>query len=464
MGQEEYYAGGQEHYFGGGGDTLIHPAVAVLLGLVVLLVLFVRRKYIIYPFMLFAILIPFTQVVVVGGLHFQVIRILILVAWLRLVIIRFLTRSDPAIIPLNRTDKVFSLWVLSNAVMFTILWGQWGALVNRLGFLYTYLGIYFLMRFLIRDNDDVERTIKVLAFVSILCGVLMVNEQWTGRNVFAILGGMSENVMVRAGRLRSQACFLHPLLAGALGATFVSLFIGLGWKNRKARKTAMMGALGSVLMAITSGSSTSIIGIAAVIFALGLWPLRGKMRLIRWGILISLVGLHMIMKAPVWALIARIDLTGGSSGYHRFELIDQAIRHFGEWWLIGTRAQSQWGWGMWDSINWYVAEGASGGLITMILFIAVIVYCFKRIGAARKAAETAGDRGRELFLWALGATLFANAVSFIGIVYYGQAIVLWLTLLAIISTATTIPTVSTEVETQNAFVPLGPEFAMEYRE
>jgi len=31
----------------------------------------------------------------------------------------------------------------------------------------------------------------------------------------------------------------------------------------------------------------------------------------------------------------KIDLTGSSTGWHRAELIDSALRHFNEWWLVG---------------------------------------------------------------------------------------------------------------------------------
>jgi len=123
----------------------------------------------------------------------------------------------------------------------------------------------------------------------------------------------------------------------------------------------------------------------------------GRMRLIRWSVAGVLITLHLVMQAPVWALIARIDLMGGSSGYHRFELVNQTILRFREWWLVGTTNQAAWGWDMWDNIDWYVAQCTSGGLLTLILFVAVIVYGFKRIGKARKEAETAGDGSREFF-------------------------------------------------------------------
>ena len=165
--------------------------------------------------------------------------------------------------------------------------------------------------------------------------------------------------------------------------------------------------------------------------------MRRSTRLIRWVEVTILVTLHLCMKAPVWA-ISRIDLTvDGSSGYHRYMLIDQAIRRFGDWWLDGTTTQALWGWDMWDSIDWYVNEATTGGLLTLLLFAAVLVYGFKRIGIARAAAGETGNRTEELFIWALGAALFANALSFIGISYFDQSFMMWCTLLVVISTATT---------------------------
>jgi hypothetical protein len=82
-----------------------------------------------------------------------------------------------------------------------------------------------------------------------------------------------------------------------------------------------------------------------------------------------------------------------------------------------------------------VGAGLSGGLLSFILFIAVLVYAFKGIGRARKRAEKYPDELR--LVWVLGAALFANTVAFFGIVYFDQAIVAWYALLAMIAVAPT---------------------------
>ena len=139
------------------------------------------------------------------------------------------------------------------------------------------------------------------------------------------------------------------------------------------------------------------------------------------------------MKAPVWALIGRIDLTGSSSGFHRYMLIDNCIRHFSDWWLIGTKDYNEWGWDMWDLSDQYVAYAVTGGLATLVFFIATISYSFRNLGIARKYA---GDKKSEWLLWCLGAALFAHVMGYFGIGYFDQMQVAWFALLAMISAAT----------------------------
>jgi O-antigen ligase len=139
------------------------------------------------------------------------------------------------------------------------------------------------------------------------------------------------------------------------------------------------------------------------------------------------------MNGPVWALIQRIDVTGSSSSYHRYELVNQCIRHFGDWFMVGTKSYGDWGFDMWDLSNQYVAVAETAGLIPLIAFLTIIVLGFKYLGKARKAAE--GDKSQELFLWAMAAAVFANVVAYFGTSYWDQTMVAWYSLLATIPVA-----------------------------
>jgi hypothetical protein len=137
------------------------------------------------------------------------------------------------------------------------------------------------------------------------------------------------------------------------------------------------------------------------------------------------------MQAPVWFLIARVDVTGSSSGYHRAELVDQFIHHFFDWWLLGVKDTSDWGLDMWDVQNQYVNVGETGGLLAFVFFILVISRSFGMLGDARKSVD--GDKGKEWMLWCLGSAMFANVVAFFGVNYFDQSRIWWFILLAMIS-------------------------------
>jgi hypothetical protein len=410
--------------YGGGGVTVLHPFVLWVILIAGALLLLLPRRYAIVPLLFAVIFIPMSQRVVISGLDFMVLRILILFGWIRIIM-----RSEFNPIKLNTIDKVLILWVLSSVASYTLLWQTWGAFINRLGFAYNAIGIYFLFRFLVRDFGDVERLIKALAIISVIVAICVLVEQVNGRNLFSIFGGVPEFTPERAGRLRSQGAFGHSILAGMFGAMLMPLFVSL-WMRGRDRLFAIAGAVSATIITVASASSGPWIAYLAGMAALCMWPFRDHMRLFRWGVVFGVVALHIAMKAPVWALIGRVGVVAGSSAYHRYYLVDQFIRRIDEWWLIGTKSTDRWGWMMWDHANQYVSEGITAGLLTLVLFIAVIACCFRGIGLAIRAA---GKRALRLSLWALGAALFANVVGLMGISYWDQMILVWYLLLAMIS-------------------------------
>lgn len=421
---------GQHILFGAGGQTTIHPAILAALAAAAILMLVLPRKYVVVPMLLLSIPLPMGQVVMVGPLHFQVFRILVLFAWMRLLLQRY-GREDKSAVHVNSVDKAIIFYAISSVVCYTLLWKESSAFVDMLGKAYNTLGFYFVFRFFIRDQEDVERVLKVLAVTALIIGVCMFNEQMTGHNVLAMFGGVPELTARREGYLRSQGPFSVYLTAGAFGATILPLFLCL-WRKRGPRALAAAGIIAAVTITITSKTSTAISACLATTIGLGMWAFRDKLRLVRRGLVFTLVGLHLVMKAPVWALIARIDLVGGSTGWHRFKIIDNFIRHFWDWWLLGSNNYWTWEGGddMWDLANQYVGTGESTGLLSLIFFLATIVYCFKYLGNARKAV--AGDPRRAWFLWLLGVALFSNLVAFVGISYFDQTFIYWYALLAMI--------------------------------
>lgn len=422
-----------QKFGGGSSDTLLHPVVLAAMLVAVLLVLILPRKYVAIPFIVSTLFIPLGQQVVLGGVHFFVLRIITIAACCRVLISRLGASGDRAAGGLTTVDKIFIAWAVSRALCFSLLYSESSAVINQIGFLIDALGGYAVLRYLIRDMEDISRTVRVLAVVAFTVGLCMVYERLAMHNIFGILGGVGEIPAVREGKIRCQGVFQHAILAGIFGGTLVPMFVWL-WKERKYRLLASVGVVGALCMVVMSASSTPLLALLAGIIGVLFWPLRAKMRTIRWSIVAILVILAVVMNAPVWFVIAHVDLVGGSSGYQRALLVDQFIRHFSDWWLLGAPNNGDWGWDMWDVQNQFVAEGELGGLLTFVLFIALVSTVFRTVGSARKFLAGTAD---EWFVWTLGAVMLAHVAAFFGANYFDQIRIWWYAFLAIMTAATT---------------------------
>lgn len=409
--------------------TFITPAGIGFTLLMGVLLVFLPRRHALFPIIVLTCFMTMGQRILVFDLDFTMIRILALFGWARL-ILRGEIRSFNK---WNSIDSALVWWTVSSVVTYTLLWGTTGAFINRCGQAFNTLGMYFLFRFLVRDWDDILRVIEITAFLVIPLAVSMVLEKTTGRNSFAIFGGVPSITFVRDGVLRCQGPFSHPILAGTFGATLMPVFVGLWWQ-RKNRFIVALAIVSTAIITLTAGSSGPVGAYLAGIAGLVMWRFRKHMRKIRWGIVLALLGLEMVMKAHVWYLIARVGVFSGSTGWHRGYLINAAIYNFWDWWLVGTKSTEKWGRGLWDVTNQFIAEGARGGLITLLLFILIITRCFRGIGLAVRA-EVDSPQVR-LGVWALGVALLAHVTSYISVSYWDQNYVNWYLLLAFISTVT----------------------------
>jgi hypothetical protein len=413
--------------FGGGAtDSIISPFMAIYLLIAIVLILVLPRRMVIVPFLVAFFTIPIEEVIVAGGLHFTALRILILAVLARRII---LPRRDKYPGGVNSIDWFVILWSTCAVIAFFVEFPGMPAVVQGLGTLLDTLGGYLAVRSLIPDGDGVRRTVKTLAVVCAILGLCMLNEQINHVNIFELLGKLPPAIQFKNGHIRSQGT-LGSLYAGAFSGVIIPLFIWL-WRDRKSRMVVIAGVAGTALMVYTSYASTSWMAVMGGFLGLAFWRFRKKMQLVRWGFVASLIMLQMVMKAPVWALIARIDLTGSSSSYQRYQLVDMTLRHFGEWWLIGTPNYVSWGWDSWDLCNQFAAVALTGGLLTLIFYIAIFKQGFSAVGKAIKRVD--GDHDQEWMFWCFGSSLFAVVVAHFGINYMAQLIMGFFPLIACIS-------------------------------
>jgi len=401
------------------------------------------RRWALLPLLMGACYMTSAQSLDVGPFHFTVLRLLLLLG-----VIRVVVRHERAAGGLNGLDRLLLVWgawqVCSSA--FHQPFGE--ALVFRLGVAYNVLGIYFLVRVFCHSAEDMIQVIKLTAILLVPVALEMVAEKFSGRNLFAIFGGVPEEVEMRDGKLRAQGPFGHAILAGTVGATCVPLMIGI-WRQHKG--PALVGVMACLAMVVASKSSGPLMSLAFGVFALTLWQWRHLTREMRVGAVIGYVLLDIIMKDPAYFVLARIDLTGSSTGWHRAQLMRSAFEHLSEWWFAGTDYTVHW---MdqalpgtpnhCDITNHYLAYGVQGGLPLMILFIGALWVGFHYVGEVLRLRARA-PWAERFFVWSLGAALLSHAATCISVSYFEQSVMfLYLNLALIGSLHATAPVLARE--------------------
>jgi len=368
------------------------------------------------------------QVLELGPLNFPVVRLLATFGFLRV-----LARGERIAGGLNILDKMliaWAVWLVVSSMFHTDVF------VFRVGMAWTDLGTYFLFRVFIREPEDVIRVFKTVGILLLPVGFLMLIEKLSGANYFASLGGVFAQASFRHGKFRAQGPFAHAILAGTVGATCFPMAIYL-WKSY--RKLALLGLGASGAVVFASGSSGPVMMVFATLFAMTLWKVRKWMRGILWLSLIAVLVLDVVMKDPVYFLMARIDITGGSTGWHRAALIQSALNHLSEWWSAGTDYTRHWmptgihaNTVHTDITNHILQMGVWAGLPLVFLFVGTLVAAFSIVSKALNANRNAPD-GQQFLIWTLGAILFGHVTNFFSISYFDQSIVYYYVLLAAIA-------------------------------
>jgi len=362
------------------------------------------------------------------GVHFSVHKLVILAGLIRAVSERRILLSFHE--PLDRLVVVWMCWAMFSSFFHNAK--DYNPTTIRLSLVYDAVGAYLYARSYLRDQTDALEMIRCLAFVLIPLAVLMFVEKNTITSYYGQIAGGFQEVEVRNGRVRAMGPFLHSILAGTFGATAMPLLLPL---RRLNPRLMFAGAAACGLIVFSSASSGPIMTLSAGLAALVLWRFRTSLPWIRRSILIGIIGLHIFMQAPVWYLLARIDLVGGSTGWHRAQLITSALKYIDEWWLVGTDYTRQWmdyggGWNSdhTDLTNEYLQMAVWGGLPLMLLFIAVLIRAFQLLGRTINEFRQVGDPA-EFVPWCVGSSLFAYCVTFLSVSFYDQSrVMLWMIL------------------------------------
>ena len=371
------------------------------------------------PLLIGATWVPRSQELVIGPMHFGVVRLAVLVG-----VLRVLAKKERVVGSLNVLDRimiVWGIWYVGSSAFHTD-----NSVVTRIGDIYTNLGIYFLGRVFLRGHTDIIRLFKTICWLLVPVAVLMLIERATGNNFFVnIFGNWLWGTEYRNGHFRAHGPFAIAISAGTVGAVCLPMALYL-WRSD--RKVALAGLFGAGGVVYASGASGPVMTALSVLCGMALWKIKDRLRAIRWLVVFILIALDLVMSDPVYFLLGRIDITGGSTGYYRAALIQATIQHFNEWWLIGTDYTKDWllgGGGVaspnhTDLTNHYIVMGVMGGMPLMLLFMGVIYAAFNLIGRVLKLDRVSGG-GDPYLAWILGSILFGHATTFLSVSYFDVA-------------------------------------------
>ena len=392
----------------------------------------VDRRWAPIPLLIGCCYMTMGQGINLGPISLPIYRMLLFVGLLRMAI-----RGEGIKDFGNTVDKLmFALmgWIIFASFFHDGVLGS--GPVYASGIVFNLSAVYFLIRAWCRDMNDVTGIVIIVAFMLAPVAAEMVMEKVTKINQFSIFGGVPHSVIFREGKFRAQGPFRHPILAGTVGAVCIPLFIGIWKKNRTA---SAVGIASGLCMTMASASSGPIMSVLAGLFAVGMWKFRHLTRMARIAAVVMYFLLQLVTGEPGYYMMKRIDISGGSTGYHRARLIESAFEKLGEWWLFGTDYTRHWmptGVSFspfhTDITNYYLAFGVVGGGPAMLLVISILIVCFWWIGIICRSGFHE-DADGAFMVWCLGAGLFAHAATSVSVSYFDQSLVFFWMNVAIIS-------------------------------
>lgn len=393
-------------------QTTLHPVGVSALVIALAAGFLLPRRHAAIPLVALIAMIPSAQRVVIATLDFNLVRLMILGMLFRITV-----RSEWAGFRLRAADYLLAAWAGWSILANWLLWDDPAVVVTRTGYMIESVGAWVVARALLRDFRSFSRLTRFCAWLAIVSVAFFLLEQTTKQNLFSVFGGVPSLTMVRDGRLRCQGPFSHPIMAGIFWASLLPLFCALGLADLRSRWLMIIGSGAVLTIVVCTASSTPAMAVLIGIGAMALYPVRRTTPLIRFAVIAALPALHVIMDKGVHHLLARINIVGGSTGWHRYHLMDGALHHIAEWAALGTKSTRHWGWGLEDVTNQYLLEGVRGGLPSLLLFAAWIVAIFVMLSRAIRRHSTPAQR---LVLWACGSMLFAHCLNFIAVSIFGQ--------------------------------------------
>ena len=404
-----------------------------------LLAITLRPKYILITYITVLLWYPSYLVVRVGTIDITVGRIVVGVLLLRCLFDSRIKRKFKWL-PL---DTYVTLSMVVYVGVFCISVPLSIAVENRAGFLMDAWFAYLVARFCITNERELVGFIKWVAVLLAPLAILGVLESVTGWRGFAMLSRNSPAFTyltgygTRLGFFRAMGPFSHPILFGCGFAMFLPLIYYLRHEKGNWRFWGYVLACAVACGALSSMSSGPWVIVIVVIFCIAMEKMRRWCKPILIFVVVSCIFTELISNRHFYYVFAsHANLMGGAS-WHRAKLIDVAIAHFSDWWLLGYGMREP-GWGHYfgmsrtDAPNEFIMAGIRYGLLGIIALCSVLAMAFHCL--LRVYKRTVDSNLKHLY-WSFGTVLFSVTIAWMSTSFFGQLVSIFYCILGIIGSS-----------------------------
>ena len=319
-------------------------------------------------------------------------------------------------------------------------------LTNRSGFLTSTFLAYLVGRFCITNREDMITATKWIAMALVPLAVLGVSESLTGQKPFVPLKqymtwfdpakGATD---IRFGFHRAEGPAGGPIFWGTTFAMFLPLVYCLRHEHGYWRPTAYLLSGVVIVGALSSMSSGPLMSVIVAVIWLSLEHRKQWIKPLLIFAAICCVLAAIGSNRPLHYVLTSYGNILGGSGWHRAKLIDLAIEHFDEWWLVGYQGQDP-GWGneLWgeysDITNQYIATGVEYGMPGVIVLCGMLACAIRQLHRAYNATE---DPVLNSWIWALSSIIVVMIVAFTNCAFFNQISSYFYGILGIVSSVST---------------------------
>lgn len=404
-----------------------------------LLAIILRPKYILIPYITALLWYPSYLAVRVGTVDITVGRIVVGVLLLRCLFDSRIKNKFKWF----QLDTYVTLSMVVYVVVFCVSVPLSVAVENRAGFLMDVWFSYLVGRFCITNYRQLVGFIKWVAILLVPLAILGILESVTGWRAFALLSGNSPafeyltGYGTRWGFFRAMGPFSHPILFGCGFAMFLPLIYCL---RHEKGYWCFWGYVISIVVAFGALSSMSggpWIIVIAVIFCIAMEKLRHWHKPILIFVVVSCILTEVVSNRHFYYVFAsHANFLGGAS-WHRAKLIDVAIEHFSEWWLLGYGIKDP-NWGSYfgmartDVPNEFIMAGIRYGILGIIALCSVLIVAFYHLSGLYKRTV---DTKLKCLYWSLGTLLFSVTVAWMSTSFFGQLVSIFYCILGIIGSS-----------------------------